>query len=197
MKVIIPIVFEYPAEDWANEYGVTQGEALVDFTTHLHRAVEDGGIITTLDENWPMMRGHITAHTLDSLDPNTRDQMYNDLLQARDADLDQDLITEITEHVAEHFQDVDDDRVPRWILFTTCDWDNGTFLGGCTAVIYFEDGHNVPIDFDGTNVDDLLTDRYGACGVGAALGVDLHAATLEFDNYGGDVLSSLGIPPTA
>ena len=41
---------------------------------------------------------------------------------------------------------------------------------------------------------DLLTDLYGIRGSSAALGIDLKAAAAEYDDYGDNVPSLLGIP---
>jgi hypothetical protein len=65
------------------------------------------------------------------------------------------------------------------------EWDNGHFLTGGDATVYFANGDSVSLDVDGSCVDALLTDMYGARGSMAALGVDLRAGTLAFDDYGG------------
>jgi hypothetical protein len=74
------------------------------------------------------------------------------------------------------------------------EWDNGHFLTGTTATVYFANGDHVPVDFDGSGVDELLTAMYGARGAAAALGVDLRDGTLEFDDYADNVPDLLGIP---
>jgi len=193
MKVIIALVVQYAAKDWADEYGIAETEAFNDFAEALRRTVHDGGIPETLDKNWPMMRGHITAHMVDGLDATTRDELLHLLQEARDADRDGALFTEITEHLAAHPQDLDG-REPRWVVFHTWEWDNGHFLTGSDATVYFADGDNVPYAFDGSSVDDRLTDMYGARGSRAALGVDLRDGALAFDDYGENVPALLGIP---
>ncbi len=52
----------------------------------------------------------------------------------------------------------------------------------------------MPYAFDGSSVDDRLTDMYGARGSRAALGVDLRDGALAFDDYGENVPALLGIP---
>lgn len=193
MKVIIALVFEHDAKDWAEEYAIPETEAVNDFAAVLRRTVDDGGIPQTLDRNWPMMRGHTTAYTVDGLDATTRDELLRLLQEAHDADQDEALITEIKRHLAAHPQDLYG-RAPCWVIFHTVEWDNGNFLTGSEATVYFDDGDNVPFDFEGSSVDDLLTDMYGARGAMAALGVDLREATLEFDDYGDNVPDTLGIP---
>ena len=193
MKVILALVFEYDATDWAHEYDLPEAEAATDFAAVLRRAVDDGGIRHTLDTNWPMMRGHTTVHTLDGLDPTLRDELLHHLEQARDADKDAALVAEIRDHLAAHPHDLYH-RQPRWVIFQTDEWDNGHFLTGSDATVYFPEGDHVAVDFDGTSVNDLLTDIYGARGSQAALGVDLRTATLEFDDYGDNVPDLLGIP---
>ncbi len=135
MKGIIALVVQYAAKDWADEYGIAETEAFNDFAEALRRTVHDGGIPETLDKNWPMMRGHLTAHTVDGLDATTRDELLHLLQEARDADRDGALFTEITEHLAAHPQDLDG-REPRWVVFHTCEWDNGHFLTGSDATVY-------------------------------------------------------------
>ena len=73
MKVIIALVVRYAAKDWADEYDIAETEAFNDFAAALRRAVHDGGIPETLDKNWPMVRGHITAHMVDDLDAGATD----------------------------------------------------------------------------------------------------------------------------
>ncbi len=85
-------------------------------------------------------------------------------------------------------------RRPRWVIFHTMEWDNGSFLTSSDATVYFPNGDNAPVDFHGCGVDDLLTDMYGARGSMAALGVDLRDGTLEFDDYADNVPDLLGIP---
>jgi hypothetical protein len=80
------------------------------------------------------------------------------------------------------------------VVFGTWEWDNGHFLADTEATVYFDDGDSMPCDFDGSSVDDLLTDVYGARGSRAALGVDLREARLEYDDYGDNVPDLLGIP---
>jgi hypothetical protein len=193
MKVIIALVFEHDAKDWAEEYGISEGEAVNDFATAIRRAVDDGGIPGTLDKNRPMMYGHITAHTVDGLDATTRDKLLHLLQDARDADRNEALITEVKERLAAHPREFDG-RAPRWVIFGTSEWDNGHFLNGSEATVYFADGNHVPFDFEGSSVDDILTDMYGARGSMAGLGVDLHEGTLEFDDYADNVPDLLGIP---
>src|SRR6266545_5011089 len=82
MKVIIALVVQYAAKDWADEYGIAETEALNDFAEALRRTVHDGGIPETLDKHWPMMRGHITAHMVDGLDATTRDELLHLLQEA-------------------------------------------------------------------------------------------------------------------
>jgi hypothetical protein len=194
MKVILALVFAYDATDWAHEYDLPQADAAADFAAVLRRAVDDGGIRQALDTAWPMMRGHITVSTLDGLDTTTRDDVLHQLKQARDADQDAALIAEIREHLAAHPHDLYG-REPRWVILGGEEWDNGHFLTGGGAAVYFPEGDHVAVDFDGTCIDDLLTDMYGARGARAALGVDLRTATLTFDDYGDNVPDLLGIPP--
>ena len=193
MKVIIALVFEHDATNWAHEYDIAETEAFTDFTAVLRRAVNDGGIRQALDSGWPMMRGHTTAYTLDGLDSTTRDELLHHLQDARDAGQDTALIGEIRDHLAAHPQDLYR-REPRWVIFHTIEWDNGHFLSGTGATVYFDDGDHTAIDFDGTSVDDLLTDMYGACGPVAALGVDLRTDVLEFNDYADNVPNLLSIP---
>lgn len=193
MRVIIPLVFDYNATDWADEQDIPATDAAANFAEALRRAVDEDTISAILDHNWPVMRGHVTAHMIEGLDVASRDELWSLLRDARDADDTAALLGEITDHLAQHRQDFDG-RTPRWIVFHTSEWDNGYFLTGSDAIAYFDDGDHVPVDFDGSSVDDVLTDLYGACGLQAALGVDLREATLEFDTYGDNVPALLGIP---
>jgi hypothetical protein len=156
--------------------------------------VDDGAITETFDKNWPMMHGHLTAHTVDGLDATTRDQLLHLLQEAQGADQHEALITAIKQRLAAHPQELDG-RAPRWVIFRTEEWDNGHFLTGSEASVYFADGDHVPFDFWGSSVDDILTDMYGARGSNAALGVDLREDMLEFDDYGDNMPGMLGIPP--
>lgn len=67
------------------------------------------------------------------------------------------------------------------VVFTTMEFDNGYFLSDITAEVYFADGSSWGVEFD---IADLLTAEYGACGVKAALMVDLRTGTFTFDDYG-------------
>jgi hypothetical protein len=80
------------------------------------------------------------------------------------------------------------------VIFHTMECDNGHFLTGTTAAVYFANGDHVPVDFHGSGVDELLTAMYGARGATAALGLDLRDGTLEFDDYADNVPDLLGIP---
>jgi hypothetical protein len=193
MKVIIALVFEYDAPDWACEYDLAVTEAFDDFAAVLRRAVDDSAIPQALDTSWPMMRGHITAHTLDGLDSTTRDELLHHLQDARDAGQETALIAEVSEHLAARPENIYG-RQPRWVIFHTDEWDNRNFLTGTQATVYFDDGDTAAVGFAGSSVDDLLTDMYGARGAMAALGVDLRTATVEFDDYGDNVPDLLGIP---
>jgi hypothetical protein len=190
---IILLVFDYDMKDWAKEYGIGEADAAADLTAVLRRTVTDGAIPAILDRSWPMMRGHVTAHTVDGLGATIREELLHLLREARDTDTTTALIAEITEHLGRHRSELDD-RAPGWVVFHTSEWDDGHFLTGSDATVYFHDGHHVPFDFEGSSVDDLLTDLYGACGSRAALGVDLREQTLAFDDDGDDVPALLGIP---
>ena len=193
MKVIVPVAFAYDAKEWAHERGIAETDACADFAALLRRAVDDGTIAAALDTVLPLMRGHITAHPVDGLDSTTRDELLRRLQQARDGDQDQTLLADIREHLATHQRELGRRR-PRWIIFHTMEWDNGSFLTGSDATAYFANGANMPVDFHGSRVDELLTDMYGARGPMAALGVDLRAGTLSFDDYADNVPDLLGIP---
>ncbi len=193
MNVIVALVFDYDATDWAQEYGLPDADAAGDFAAVLRRAVDDGGIRQALNTAWPMMRGHLTVHTLDDLDATLRDQILHQLGNVRDADQKAALVAEIRDHLATHPHELYG-REPRWVIFDTDEWDNGHFLTASGATVYFPDGDAVDVDFDGTCVEDLLTDMYGACGGSAAVGVDLRTETVEFDDYGDNVPDLLGIP---
>ena len=193
MKVILALVVEYDATDWARRYDLPETDAVADFTAAVRRAVADDGIRQVLDTAWPMMRDHLTVHALDGLDGVQRDELLHQLRDARDADQEAALVAEIREHLAAYPQDLCC-REPRWVIFRTDEWDNGHFLTGSPATVYFPEGDHVQVDFHGTSVDDLLTDTYGRRGSNAALGVDLPTATLEFDDYGDNVPDRLGIP---
>jgi hypothetical protein len=54
----------------------------------------------------------------------------------------------------------------------------------------------VTVDFDGSSVDDLLTDLYGTRGSRAGLGIDLMSAGVEYADYGDNIPERLGIPST-
>jgi hypothetical protein len=193
MKVIIPLVFDYNATDWSHEHGIPETDAATAFAEALRRAVDEDAISAILNDNWPVMRGHVTAHMIEGLDAANREELWHLLRDARDADNTAALLDEITEHLAQHRQDFDG-RTPRWIVFDTWEWDNGYFLTGSNAIAYFDDGDHAPVDFDASSVDDVLTDLYGPCGSHAALGVDLRERVLEFDDYGDNVPALLGIP---
>lgn len=194
MNVFVQLRFDYDARTWADEYGLAESEAPAHFATLLRRAVRNGHLAGILDEGWPMMRGHVTAHAVDALDTATRDELLHVLRDEHDADITTALITEITERLAEDLPAAQT-RTPRWVVFGTSEWDNGYFLTGDDAAVYFDDGDQMPFDFQGSHVDDLLTALYGICGQRAALGVDLREKTLEFDYYSDNVPRLLGIPP--
>ena len=193
MNVILALVFDYDATEWAQEYDLPQADAAGDFAAVLRRAVDDGGIRQALDAAWPMMRDHITVHTLDGLDSTVRDQILHQLKDEREADQEAALVAEIREHLATHTTELYG-RDPRWVIFDTDEWDNGHFLNAASARVYFPEGDTVDVDFDHTCVEDLLTDIYGACGASAAVGVDLRTETVEFDDYGDHIPDLLGIP---
>jgi hypothetical protein len=193
MRIIIPLVFDYDATAWAHEHGIAETDAFNDFAALLHRTVNNGAIVGALDTALPVMRGHITVHLVGGLDSTTREELLRRLQEARDVGRDQALLAEIREHLAAHRRELGRRR-PRWVIFHTMEWDNGSFLTGSDATVYFPNGDNVPVDFHGCGVDDLLTDMYGARGSMAALGVDLRDATLEFDDYADNVADLLGIP---
>jgi hypothetical protein len=195
MRHMVVLVFDYTATEWAAEYGLTKAEAADDFGAIVRRAVNDGGLRDALDAAWPMMRGHVTAHTLDQLDAALRDELLHQLREASEADRHAALLTEIRGHLAAHPDELSH-REPRWVIFHTDEWDNGYFLAAHNARVYFGDGDSVTVDFGGTCIDELLTDAYGARGSSAALGVDLKTAATEFDDYGDDVPGLLGIPST-
>ncbi|ROO52750.1 hypothetical protein EDC02_7691 [Micromonospora sp. Llam0] len=194
MKVIIPLVFDYDAQQWARTFDIGVADAARDFAAVLRRAVHDGAVSAAIDAHWPMMRGHVTAHTVDGLDAVTRDELLDLLRQARDADQDDALISLIRQYLADHPQDLDG-RAPRWIVLHAMEWDDGYFLSGGLATVYFTDGDSVPYEIDSDAVEDLLTDMFGARGAAAALGVDLSRERMEFDDYADNVPSLLGIPP--
>ncbi|WP_432830816.1 hypothetical protein [Dactylosporangium sp. CA-092794] len=193
MNVILALVFDYDAADWAREYDLPQADAAGDFAAVLRRAVDDGGIRHALDTAWPMMRGHATVHTLDGLDATLRDTLLHELQDAHDADHETALLAAIRDHLATIPHELYR-REPRWVIFHTDEWDNGHFLTGTAAEVYFPDGDSVEVDFDGSCVDDLLTDAYGTRGSSAALGVDLHTGAVDFDDFGDNVPDLLGIP---
>src|SRR3954451_9501119 len=173
MNFLLMLVFDYDARDWAAEYGVAESDAASDFSAVVRRAVDDGSLRDAVDPVWPIMRGHVTVRIPDQLDPALRDELLNQLRRARDTDLDEALLAEIRNHLIAH-QDELDRREPRWVIFHSSEWDNGYFLtGNGGADVYFTDGDTVEIDFDGTAVDELLTDAYSARGANAGLGVDL------------------------
>lgn len=193
MKVIIALIAEDDAKDWAQRHGIPETEAGNHFAAAIRRAVHDGAITETFDKNRPTMHGHITAHTVDGLDATTRDHLLHLLQEAQRADQDEALITAIKERLAARPREFDG-RVPCWVIFRTEEWDNGHFLTGSEASVYFADGDHVPFDFWASSVDDILTDMYGARGSTAALGVDLREDILEFDDYADNVPDLLGIP---
>ncbi|MEJ3745525.1 hypothetical protein WEI85_19815 [Actinomycetes bacterium KLBMP 9797] len=192
MKATIVLVFERDPTSWAQKRQISQTEALADFAGEVRTAAQDGTIADALGRSWPAMRGHISAHPVDGLDDSTRDELLRLLQRSRGAAQDAALIAEIRQHLAEHWQDMDG-RDPRWVVFGTVEWDNGYFLAGTEATVHFEDGDHMPYTFEGSRVDDLLTAAYGARGRTAALGVDLRDATLEFSDYGENVLDALDI----
>ena len=192
MKDIIVLVVQYPATDWADEYGITTTQAVHDFAAALRRTVNDGALAEMLDANWPMMRGHLTAHLMDGLDSITHHELRQVLQEAHDGDQDRPLLTEITEYLTAYPQDLGG-REPRWVTFPTWEWDNGHVLNGSEATVYFADGHSVLISFPDC-VDARLLDMYGPRGSMGTLGVDLREGRLEFNDYGQDVPHLLGIP---
>lgn len=190
MKTINALVVEDDAKTWAQRHGITESKAATDFAATIRRAVTDGRITETLDTTRPTVPGRITAHVIDELDTADRDTLRDLLREAQDTDNEEALLTEITQRLAAYPQD-------RWVIFTAQEWDNGYFLTGSDATVYFADGDKVPFDFRGSSVDDILTDLYGARGSTAALGVDLRTGVLEFDDYQDNVPDLLGIPPAA
>ena len=195
MRHVVVLVFDYTATEWAAEYGLTEAEAADDFGAVLRRAVNDGGLREALDAAWPMMRGHLTAHTPDQLDPAVRDELLHQLREAHHADHQAALLTDVRADLAARREELSH-REPRWVIFHTREFDDGYFLAGSDATVYFADGDSVTVDFGGTSVDDLLTDLYGIRGGSAALGIDLKAAAAEYDGYGDNVPGLLGIPST-
>jgi hypothetical protein len=193
MKTIIALVVEDDAKTWAQRHGITESEAATDFAATVRRAVTDGRITDALDTTRPTVPGRITAHMIDQLDTADRDTLRDLLREAQDADGEQALLTEITQRLAADPQGLDG-HAARWVIFTVREWDDGYFLTGSDATVYFADGDKVPFDFDGCSVDDILTDLYGARGSTAALGVDLRTGALEFDDYHDNVPDLLGIP---
>jgi hypothetical protein len=192
-----PIVFvlDYPAGDWATEYQLTEADADNDFAAAVRGAIDDGGLREALERAWPMMRGHITAHTVDQLDSSVRDELLHQLHEAQHADLHEALLGEVRAHLAAHAEQLSE-RAVRWVLFRTAEYDDGYFLTGSNATVHFTDGDAVTVDFDGSNVDDLLTDLYGTRGSRAGLGIDLTSAAVEYDDYGDNLPERLGIPST-
>lgn len=193
MKTIIALVVEQDAKTWAQQQGITESEAATDFCAAVRRAVTDGRITATLGTTGPTVPGRITAHLIDELDTADRDTLRDLLRDAQDADGEEALLTEIRQRLAACPQDLDG-RAARWVIFGVQEWDNGYFLTGSDATVYFADGDQVPFDFHGSSVDDILTDLYGARGSTAALGVDLRAGAVEFDDYRDNVPDLLGIP---
>ena len=191
MMTIVALVIEDDATTWAAQQKIVESDAVNDFCATVRRAVADGRIADMFDATWPMMRGRVTAHMVDELDTANRETLRDLLRDAQDADDEAALITEITQRLAANPQDLDG-HPARWVVFDVREWDNGYFLTGSDATVYFADGDHVPFDFDGSSVDDLLTDMYGARGSTAALRVDLRTGVLDFDDYRDNVL--LGIP---
>jgi hypothetical protein len=138
-------------------------------------------------------RGNLTAHTLDQLDPAARDELLHQLREAHHADHHAALLTDVRAHIAARQEELSH-REPRWVIFHTQEFDDGHFLTGSDATVYFADGEPVTVDFGGTSVDDLLTDLYGSRGGSAALGIDVKGAAAEYDDYGDNVPGLLGIP---
>ena len=195
MRIILPLVllFDHNAEAWAHKRGVAEIDAYDDFTALLDHAVTDGTIAAALDTALPLLRGHMTAHAVDELDSETRDDLLRRLRHSLAADQDQALLDAIRYHLATNRRELGRRR-PRWVVFATMEWDNGHFLTGTTGTVYFANGDHVPVDFHGSGVDELLTAMYGARGATAALGLDLRDGTLEFDDYADNVPDLLGIP---
>lgn len=193
MKTIIALVVEEDAKTWAQQHSITESEAATNFCAAIRRAVTDGRITATLGPTRPTVPGRITAHMIDELDTVDRDTLRDLLREAQDADGEEALLTEITQRLAACPQDLDG-RAVRWVIFGVQEWDNGYFLTGSDATVYFADGEKVPFDFHGSSVDDILTDLYGARGSTAALGVDLRTGAVEFDDYRDNVPDLLGIP---
>lgn len=195
MRHVVVLVFDDTDTEWAAEYRLTEAESADDFGATVRRAVDDGGLREALDAAWPMMRGHVTAHTVDHLDPAVRDELLYQLRAAHHAELEAALLTDVRAYLAAHPDDLSH-REPRWVIFDTDEWDDGHVLTGSDAAVYFADGDSVTVDFGGTSVDDLLTDLYGIRGGSAALGIDLKADAAEYDDYGDNVPGLLGIPST-
>ena len=195
MRINLPLLllFDHNAEAWAHKRGIAEIDAYDDFTALLDRVVADGTVAAALDTALPLLRGHITAHAVDELDSETRDALLRRLRKSLAAEQDQALLDAIRYHLATNRRELGRRR-PRWVIFGAMEWDNGHFLTGTTATVYFANGDHVPVDFHGSGVDELLTDMYGARGPMAALGVDLRTARLEFDDYADNVPDRLGIP---
>lgn len=107
MKYLLTLVFDYDAQEWAAEYGLPASEAPGDFIAVVRRAVDDGSLIHALDAAWPMMRGHLSARTVERLDAAVRDELLHKLREARAAGLDQALLNEIRAYLHDHHDESD------------------------------------------------------------------------------------------
>jgi hypothetical protein len=196
MKVIIPLVFEHDAADWASEYDIPESDALADFAQMIANNV--GAIPDVLSRNWPAMAGSITAATLETLDRASRDDLLAKLQEISNAALKDALLTEIRRYLTVHASEFDGE-MPTWIVFHTTDFDNGHFFT-TDADAYFAGGTSVPADFapedpsQDSTVENLLTDMYGARGADATLGVDVRAGRIECADHPWHVFTALGIP---
>ena len=141
-----------------------------------------------------MMRGHITAYTLDGLDSTTRDELLHQLQEARDADQNAALIARDPRPPRRAPARPLRPRTPLGHLPHRSSGTTATSSPASAQRSTSTTATTSPVDFDGTSVDDLLTDMYGARGAVAALGVDLRTGALEFDDYGDNVPDLLGIP---
>lgn len=126
MKFFVALVFDCDAADWAHEYGLAVADAAGDFTGVVRRAVRDDGLRQALHTVWPMMHGHLTVQAIDELDGGLREELLHELQQARPAELDTALLTEIRGCLTAQQYEWDG-RDPRWVIFRTDEWDNGYF----------------------------------------------------------------------
>ncbi len=139
---------------------------------------------------------------LDLADPLTRDTLMRRIRNEKELAANRELIDLVRRTAAEPRLDADgvDTTAPVAVFFGPSEYENGYFLDP-TGTAVFADGFRETFDFatdDDQRANELMN-LNGACGGSAVLIVNLRTGTVDFDDYGNnlldDLFTSLGITP--